>query len=107
MREAAAARASFRAETHPELCTRCKKKKSDIAIAAGYQQCGPCRYQRRKYNRDKAADAAWQLYREKLALARASRLIENRVKEQAKIDKEAYEYVERMYPEPERESEEI
>jgi DNA-directed RNA polymerase subunit RPC12/RpoP len=106
-REAYAARASFRASEHPDLCTRCHKKKSDVAIAAGYKRCGPCRYKLRVKERNRRADAAYQAYREKLALARAERLIANRVKEQAKIDKEAYEYVERLYPEIIRESEEI
>lgn len=106
-REAYAARASFRREECPDLCTRCHKKKSDVAIAAGYKQCGPCRLQRRKQKREARKDAAYQAYREALALARASRLIENRVKEQAKIDKDAHEYVERMYPESEKDFEEI
>lgn len=102
------ARNAYRASQYPELCRRCKKRISDVALAKGYLTCGPCRTKNRLEQRKRAMDAAYQEYREKLALARAQRLIENHSRESKKIDREARAYVERLFPEPEpQEVEEI
>jgi hypothetical protein len=92
-RAADAARRAFYKEKQPGFCGKCRRKLSPLLIDGGYKTCSACRLQRRKREQAAAHEKAHALYVEKIALARAERLIAAREAEK----KARIEAAERAY----------
>lgn len=93
----AQARRDFLAKNFPNICGECRKQLTQKVIDEGYKFCGPCRARKRKEARRRADDKAHALYVQKIALARAERLIEQRTKEAARKKAEAEAKVEKIF----------